>query len=175
MLLFIIFSLFFLLFYKQKGFILACATLMLVTGVLSNAIIIFEKSFHHISGVVTATRYDNSAESRHRYPSLHIFIEHHPEPVTYTDKKKEVLKVKELIKKGDRVEIDVESIFDNIWGITVNNDEILSFSHEKDAKGNYASFLVLYGVFLFSVVLYGKKMLAKIGLLKTRLNRTRSN
>lgn len=175
MLLFIIFSLFFLLFYKQKGFILACATLMLVTGVLSNGIIYFEKSFHHVSGIVTATRYDNSGESSHRNPSLHIFIEHHSEPLIYIAKKEKVLTVKRRLEKGDRIEIDVESIFDNIWGITVNNDEILSFSHEKEAKGNYAAFLILYGVFLFSVVLYGKKMLAKIGRLKTRLNRTRSN
>ncbi|WP_300667648.1 hypothetical protein [Desulfoluna sp.] len=168
MMLFIIFSLFFLIFYKEKEFILVSGMLFFVSGVIFYGIIHYEKSFRHISGIVTLTQYDNSGDSRRQNPSLIIFLESHLEPLKFTAEKEKVREMNRRLKKGDKVDIVVESFFDNIWGITVGNDDILSFSQEKKEKNDYASFLILYGAFLYVVIVFGKHIVAKIRSFKTR-------
>ena len=112
--LFIILSLFFLIFYREKEFLIVCAVLLFVLGVTFDIITFSEISFRHISGIVSEIQYDNNGESRRRNPSLIIFLESHLEPLKFTAKKDLVRKVRGRLKKGDKVKIVVEDIFDGI-------------------------------------------------------------
>ena len=171
--LFIIFSLFFLIFYREKEFIIVCAVLLFVLGVTFDIITFSEISFRHISGIVSEIQYDNNGESRRRNPSLIIFLESHLEPLKFTAKKDLVRKVRGRLKKGDKVIIVVEDIFDNIWGITVGKDEILSFAQEKEETKYNATFLILYGAFLFIIVFYRKNIFTRVSWFKKKFEKRR--
>jgi len=148
---------------------------MFVLGVISYTITFSEISFRDISGIVSEIQYDYSGDSRRRNPSLVIFLESHLEPLKYTAENDMVRNVGGRLKKGDKVKIVVEDIFDDIWGITVGTDEILSFSHKKAETKYGASFLIMYGAFLYIIIFYGKNIVFRINRLKTKLLRKRDD
>jgi len=164
--LFLVFSVFFLFFYKQKGFLVASSVLMFASGLCFLMLISWGASFHPVSGVVTAIKYDTSGDSRRRNPSLIVFLDSQAEPLKYTAKKKKVRKLRRRLKEGDNVVAIRESLFDNIWGMTIGHEEVLSFMREKEAKQHYASFLAMYGAFLFVVANFGRDALSRLGRLK---------
>ncbi|MBV5329413.1 MAG: hypothetical protein JZU65_17615 [Chlorobium sp.] len=151
------------------------ATLIFASGVVSYGITHYEKSFRHISGIVTSTEYYNHDDGRRRNPSLIIFLKSHFEPLKFTEKKDVVLKVKGILKEGDNVDIVINRFFNDIWGITVGNEEIISFLQEKEWRQYFASFSILYGLFLYAYVFLGKDIVDKIRWLKTRLIRKNTN
>gem|GEM_PF-4397267 len=166
MMLFLIFSVFFLFFYRQKRFLVTSAVLMFASGILFLALISCGMSFCPVSGVVTAIKYDTSGDSRHQNPSLIVYLDSQSEPLKYTAKKKKVRIIRQRLKEGDFVVAIKERVFDNVWGLTVGHDEVLSFAREKEAKHHYASFLALYGTFLYVIANFGREAMSRLRRLK---------
>lgn len=157
-------TLFHLLFFKHKEFLLANALLLFVTGFAMGGIAFTNSAFRHVSGVVAALEYNGPGHETNS--SLSIFLQPQLELFTYYDgggKNDTAEKFYQLIKKGDKIDIVIEDLLsDEIWGIKIENKDILSFEKQRSIKRYFAVFFVVYSILLSILVIHGRAIISKI-------------
>ena len=90
-----------------------------------------------------------------------IFLQGNTEPFFFTTGKKHVLTVKSQLKVGDKVDLIVNDFQNNIWGLTVNNKEIISITSTKNTKQIIATYQMYTGLLLFALAFLWEQITMK--------------
>lgn len=160
----------------NRGFVTACATLMLAGGTIFYGVIHYDGSFSYISGTVTEIHYDDrAARERNRHPSLNIFLRFHSEPFVYRTQEDKVRAMRRQLKVGDEVDIAINGFQDIIWAMTVNGREIIALAETREAKHNIALFQIRFGLLLCVILIFWERIAVRLERIKTKLKRRRVN
>ena len=131
------------------------SALFIFAGILHLGSSYFDKLFSVASGTVKVIQFHGQELNRYREtvpadnPTLFIVLNEHEDVFVYKDKRTRVKNVQKQIKVGDKLELVTQSIQDKIWGITINDKQVVSIEKTKEEEINGSINKIILGLFLF--------------------------